>query len=310
MIDRESHRDRSLPTFITLVVAAFLLMTFDIRVSGGNVASGIRSGALQLLAPLQRAAAVVVDPIADLAESLAGLATLRAENQALRAEVARLQAEVAGSQNLQARLEVLEQVNDLEILSPDIPRTLANVFGRPDSLGSSFIIDKGSDHGIAVGHPVLDPFGYVVGKVVGVAPGYATVVPITQDREAVTVLVDGQVGILTSHVGSDVLTLEVFDAIEPLQSGDLVVTSAVSISFPQGLPVGEVMEDVELEGTALSADVRPFADPDDLQIVVVITWPPEPGTLATTTTAPAAGQNGSEVTSTTTGGQTPTTTGG
>ncbi|HEY7565333.1 MAG TPA: rod shape-determining protein MreC [Acidimicrobiia bacterium] len=305
MIDREPHRDRSLPTFITLVVAAFLLMTFDIRVAGGDVASGIRSGALQLLAPLQRVAAVVVDPIADLAESLAGLASLRAENSALKAEVARLQAEVASTQNLQARLEVLEQVNDLEILSPDIPRTLANVFGRPDTLGSSFIIDKGSDHGIAVGHPVLDPFGYVVGKVVEVAPGYATVVPITQDREAVTVLVDGQVGILTSHVGSEVLTLEVFDAIEPLQAGDLVVTSAVSVSFPQGLPVGEVTEDVDLEGTALSADVQPFADPDDLQVVVVITWPPEPGPSTATTATTLAG-----TVTTTTGGQSTTTTGG
>ena len=50
-----------------------------------------------------------------------------------------------------------------------------------------------------------------------------------------TVLVDGQVGSLVSHVGSDQLTLEVFDAIEPLQAGDLVVTSSVSVTFPQGL---------------------------------------------------------------------------
>jgi rod shape-determining protein MreC len=306
MIDRDSHRDRSLPTFITLLVAAFLLMTFDIRMAGGTVASGIRSGALQLLAPLQRVAAIVVDPIADLTESLAGLATLRAQNQALRAEVARLQAALAGSQDLAARVEVLEQVNDLEILSPDIPRTLANVVGATDLFGSSFNIDKGSDHGVSVGHPVLDPFGYVVGKVVSVAPGYATVVPITQDREAVTVLVDGQVGILTSHVGSDVLTLEVFDAIEPVQAGDLVVTSAVSVSFPQGLPVGEVIEDVELEGTALSADVRPFADPDFLRVVVIVTWPPEPG-ATTVTDVTSQGQGSgttptSEQSSTTTSG--------
>jgi rod shape-determining protein MreC len=211
-----------------------------------------------------------------------------------------LQAEQAGAQDLQARVEVLEQINDLEILDPDVAQTPANVIGRPDPFGPSFVIDKGTDDGVAVGHPVVDPNGYVVGKVVETAPGFAIVVPITQDREAVTVLVDGQVGSLVSHVGSDELTLEVFDAIEALQAGDLVVTSSVSVTFPQGLPVGEVTADVDLEGTAISAPVRLFAQPDTLRIVVVITWPPEPGTVETTTTAVIPGTPGD--TTTTTGG--------
>lgn len=285
MIDRDSRHDRAMPTFVTLVVAAILLMTVDVRLAGGSVSSAIRSSALSVLAPLQNLAAIVVDPVADLGEALTGLATLRAQNQALLAEVARLQAEQAGTQDLQARVEVLEQINDLEILDPDVAQTPANVIGRPDPFGPSFVIDKGTDDGVAVGHPVVDPNGYVVGKVVEAAPGFAIVIPITQDREAVTVLVDGQVGSLVSHVGSDQLTLEVFDAIEPLQAGDLVVTSSVSVTFPQGLPVGEVMADVDLEGTAISASVRLFAQTDTLRIVVVITWPPEPGAAEDTTTS-------------------------
>ena len=308
MIDRDSRRDRALPTFITLVVAAFLLMTIDVRLAGGSVSSNIRSTALSFLAPLQNLAAIVVDPVADLGEALTGLATIRAENQALLAEVARLQADQAGMQDLQARVEVLEQINDLEILDPDVAQTPANVIGRPDPFGPSFVVDKGTDDGVAVGHPVVDPNGYVVGKVVEAAPGFAIVVPITQDREAVTVLVDGQVGSLVSHVGSDQLTLEVFDAIEPLQAGDLVVTSSVSVTFPQGLPVGEIMTDVELEGTAISAPVRLFAEPDTLRIVVIITWPPEPGTAVdtTTTTLLTGDPTGSEpATSVPAGGTTP-----
>ncbi|HKZ19171.1 MAG TPA: rod shape-determining protein MreC [Acidimicrobiia bacterium] len=288
MLDRESRRDRTLPTFITLVVLAFLMMTFDVRLSGGELSRGIRSGALGVIAPLQNLAATVIDPVADLGDTLAGLATLRAENLALRQEVARLQAELAGSQDLMARLQVLEELNDLEIIDAETAQVAANVIGRPDPFGASFIIDKGSDEGVALGHPVADPFGYVVGKVVEVSPSNATVVPITQDREAVTVLVDGQVGTLASRFGSDFLDLEVFDAVEPLQAGDLVVTSSVSLTFPQGLPVGEVIDDAGLEGTSISASVRLFADPDSLRVVVVITWPPEPGEVAvgTPTTAP------------------------
>lgn len=307
MIDRDSRRDRALPIFVTLMVVGFLLMTVDVRLAGGSVSSTIRSTALSVLAPLQNLAAIVVDPVADLGDSLTGLATLRAENQALLAEVARLQAAQAGMQDLQARVDVLEQIHDLEILDPDVAQTPANVIGRPDPFGPSFVIDKGTDSGVSVGHPVVDPNGYVVGKVVEAAPGFAIVVPITQDREAVTVLVDGQVGSLVSHVGSDQLTLEVFDAIEPLQAGDLVVTSSVSVTFPQGLPVGEITEDVDLEGTAISAPVRLFAQTDTLRMVVVITWPPEPGTSepSPTTVVPS-----NPTGSTTTGSSGTSTTGG
>jgi rod shape-determining protein MreC len=307
MIDRDSRRDRALPIFVTLMVVGFLLMTVDVRLAGGSVSSTIRSTALSVLAPLQNLAAIVVDPVADLGDSLTGLATLRAENQALLAEVARLQAAQAGMQDLQARVDVLEQIHDLEILDPDVAQTPANVIGRPDPFGPSFVIDKGTDSGVSVGHPVVDPNGYVVGKVVEAAPGFAIVVPITQDREAVTVLVDGQVGSLVSHVGSDQLTLEVFDAIEPLQAGDLVVTSSVSVTFPQGLPVGEITEDVDLEGTAISAPVKLFAQTDTLRMVVVITWPPEPGTgePSPTTVVPS-----NPTGSTTTGSSGTSTTGG
>jgi rod shape-determining protein MreC len=298
--DRESRRDRSIPTFVTLVVIAFVLMTFDVRSSDTDLAGGVRSAALTVLAPMQRASAFVIDPIADLFDSLAGLATLRAENAALRAEVARMQAEGATFADDQARLVVLEQLYDLTLEDADTTRTVANVIGRPDLSESSFIIDKGSTDGVAIGHPVVDPNGYVVGRVTEVAGGFATVVPINQDREGVTVLVGGQNGILTSRLGTDLMVVEVFDAIEPLRQGDLVVTSSVSISFPAGLPVGEVSEDAALEGTALQARVAPFADIDTLRVVMVITWPVEPGIGETTTTSPATTTT-SESTSTTGG---------
>lgn len=305
MIERDSRRDRTLPTFITLVVIAFVLMTVDVRSSQADLAGRIRSVALTVLAPMQRASAFVIDPIADLFDSLAGLATLRAESAALKAEVARLQAERASSADDLARLLVLEQVHDLLLEDASTTRTPANVIGRPDLSESSFIIDKGSKHGVAVGHPVVDPNGYVVGRVTEVSGGFSTVVPITQDREGVTVLVAGQNGILSSRLGTDLMVVEVFDAVEPLTEGDLVVTSSVSISFPSGLPVGEVAENAGLEGTALRARVAPFADFDTLRIVVVITWPPEPGigeAVTTTTTAPDTSTTTSPDSTTTTGG--------
>ncbi|MFP3915787.1 MAG: hypothetical protein ACLFWM_12990, partial [Actinomycetota bacterium] len=87
--------DRALPTFITLVVIAVLLMTFDLRTEGQGVVGVMRGGAQTLLAPLQRSAAVVIDPVADFFDGVAGIASLRETNEALRAELARTQAALA-----------------------------------------------------------------------------------------------------------------------------------------------------------------------------------------------------------------------
>ncbi|HEY7703526.1 MAG TPA: rod shape-determining protein MreC [Acidimicrobiia bacterium] len=293
MIERELRRDRTLPTFITLLVLAFLLMTFDVRSAGGGMGLSLRVTAQELTAPLQKLAAAVIDPAVDLIEGVAGVAALRAENETLRNEVARLQGQLAGSADDLERLRVLEDLYDLRLAGLEGARTEANVIGRPDPFDPSLIIDKGSQDGIVAGQPVVDSQGYLAGQVVTVSSGYATVVPVTQSREAVTVLARGQVGTLQSVIGSDEMNLEIFDAHEPLLPGDLVLTSSVSVSFPAGIPVGEVIAPAEMEGTALTARVKAFSDPERLRVVVVLAWPTDPSLVgeeepATATTLPAA----------------------
>jgi rod shape-determining protein MreC len=277
MIDRGIGRDHTLPVFITLAVIAFLIMTFDVRTQGGAVGITVRGAAQTLIGPLQELSSAVVEPLTDLTEGLTSVATLQAENRLLKEEVAELRAELAKVEEDKARLSVLEQVFGLE-LDVEAVRTAANVIGRPDALDAALVIDKGSSDGIRPGHPVIDPFGNLVGKVLAVSPDYATVVPITRDQDGITVLVGEQTGIL-SALASEEMTLEVFDARTPLVAGQPVVTSAESIGFPQGILVGEVIEDAPLEGTAASGRVRPFTNPEQLRVVVVITWPVDPASF-------------------------------
>ena len=88
--ERESTRDRTLPTFVTLLVLAFLSMTVDVRVSERRSEPRNPKQRFKRSRSTSKPGGLVVDPVADLGGGLAGLATLRAENQALRAEVARL----------------------------------------------------------------------------------------------------------------------------------------------------------------------------------------------------------------------------
>jgi rod shape-determining protein MreC len=272
-------RGRMLPTLVTLVVIGVLLMTFDVRLEGGGVVGGLRNGTQTLVSPLQKGAAVVVNPVTDMIESLGNMAGLREENVALRTENAELTASLIQVQDQLARLELFEQLHDLEAAGNDLGRTVASVIGRPGAFDAALIINKGTSDGLAVGQPVVDTNGYVVGTVKNVTSGTAIIVPITANRQALTVIVGDQIGTLLAQPNSHLMRLEVFDAREPILAGDRVLTSAVSANYPAGLPVGVVLDDAAPSIDSLRTFVEPYVDSDTLRLVVVLAWPPDPVTI-------------------------------
>lgn len=277
---REFRDDRSLPLFVTLVVLSLVIMTFDIRAGGGGVMDSMRTGVNRVVGPLQAAATAVVDPVATLVENLRDVAGLRSENAALRAELARAQGDLAAVEQDRARLEVLEQILGLELDVEALVRTNANIIGRSDSVDELLKLDRGEEAGILAGHPVLDQNGYVVGRVLDSWNGGADVVPLTRDVEGITVSVGNQFGSLQPIVGSTEMILTVLESAEPVEAGDQVLTSQLSLAFPRALPVGEIVESAQPQGQTLTAVVRPFTDTNRLEAVIVVAWPPDPAAAA------------------------------
>ncbi|HXV70309.1 MAG TPA: rod shape-determining protein MreC [Acidimicrobiia bacterium] len=298
--------DRTVPTLVTLLVVGVLLMTFDVRSQGQGVTSVLRSGTQTIVAPLQKGAAFVVNPVLDLIDSLANIATLRETTIALEREVAELEAEIIALDDDMARLEFYEQLYDLETTGTDVGRTVAEVIGRPDPLDNALIIDKGTNEGIAVGQPVVDTNGYVVGSVQQVTSGTARVIPITVGADGVAVTVGEQLGVVTPQINDNILRLEVNPAREPVLAGEKVVTSSQSVRFPAGYPVGQVIVDAAPDGAGtLSTLVEPYMNPDNIRVVVILAWPPDPVAPVTETTTTTT-----STTSTTLGGSTTTSTTG
>lgn len=279
-------------------------MTFDVRSAGGGVTSVLRSGTQTIVAPLQKAAAFVVNPVVDMVDSLSNVVTLRETNLELQRQLAEKEAALIAVDDDLARLELYEQLYDLEATGTDIGRTVAEVIGRPDAFDSALIIDKGTSNGIAVGQPVLDTNGYVVGSVQQVTRGTATIVPITVGPDGIAVTVGDQLGVALPQVNENVLRLELNDARDPVFAGDRVVTSSQSVRFPAGYPVGVVIADAAPSGAdALTTEVEPYMNPDTLRVVVILAWPPDPVTAVAPELAPST-----TTTSTTLGEQSKTST--
>lgn len=266
--------DRAGGLFIGLLAVSFLLATFDVRAEGEGVGSVLREGTQALFSPVQRLATAVTRPVVGFIDGIADVATLRDENDRLSSRVAELEGLVRDAEELARRLEELEKINNLEP-----PGELAAITARIWSNGTSDFdhvrfIDRGSDHGVVKGHPVIDDNG-LVGRVDLVGEKWARVRLITDPRLGIGVRnqATNETGWVTGQ-GTRPLKLEMFDAGEAVAAGNTIVTDGSR--FPPGIVVGEVLYGAEFQaGFSLVTEVEPAIDTSRLDFVkVLVGWSP------------------------------------
>ncbi len=256
---------------VVLVVLSFLLMTFDIRASGGGVVGTLREGTQAVFAPVQAFATSLVSPVVDFIDGLANLAGLRDENEALRQRITELEATISEVGTLEAEIETLRNITDLTLPDDSIATRPARVIARGDNFDSSFIIDKGTGDGLVVGNPVVDEHGALVGEIRVVTASSATVLPIIRPTGAVTVESQtGETGVVLGQGGAKMI-LEVNPAAEPVFADYLLVTAGSS-KFPPALPVAEVIRSASPEAAKIRTEAVPLADFNRLKFVVVLQW--------------------------------------
>lgn len=261
--------DRSTSLMIVLVVVGFMLATFDVRSEGAGIGTTMREGVQTLFSPLQDVASAVTRPVVGFIDALSDIASLREENEALRLENEELKARVDQFGSVEAELEQLMELNDLEA-----PEDLSTVVARIASAGSSGFdhvryIDKGSSDGISIGNAVIDEQG-LVGRVDLVLDDRARVRLIMDPNVEVAVLdrSTSQAGIVRGDNDND-LVLLLFAADEPAREGSVIVTAGSR--FPPGITVGTITETaVDDAGFGLVTRVDPAVTFSRLDFVKVI----------------------------------------
>ena len=195
---------------------------------------------------------VVVSPlhyVADLPQSFAGwISDTLVSRSSLQEDNARLRKENLTLQAKQQKLATLETENmrlrDLLDSSFKIgDRVLiAELIGVDlDPYRQQVLVNKGSSSGIFLGQPVLDA-NAVMGQVIHVNRGNATVLLITDARHALPVRVNRN-GLRTMALGTgriSELELPNLPNNADIKQGDLLVTSGLGGRFPPGYPVAEV----------------------------------------------------------------------
>lgn len=262
--------------FVALVIASFVLMTFDIRSNGEGLASELRTGAQVLASPLQDGASAVVDPLVNVVDSMLNSTAYREELDRLRTENEELRLLAAETERLQREKDVFQQI--LNLPPSGIEETFAEVRGGTGPLETGFIITKGINQGVVVGNPVLNEAGILIGVVTEALDDTATVTPIIAVDFGIDVVTPREeLGVVNGLGVSDVFQLTLLNAEFPLLPGEILYTSGQTPGIPADLPVAEVVTLITPEGGLIqSNDVTPLADPSTLTLVRVVLFQSEP----------------------------------
>ena len=159
---------------------------------------------------------------------------LRLESLVLRQKIQQMISIRAENHRLRELLNTSEQLDD-QIL-------VAELIGvDPDPYTHHIIINKGEQHGVFVGQPILDAQG-LMGQVIEVLPYTSRVLLVADSNHAIPVQVNRN-GVRAIAVGSgklNELKLIYVPDTSDIKVGDQLVSSGLGGRYPKGYPLGEI----------------------------------------------------------------------
>lgn len=275
-------RHRNLIIFLGVLFLQALGLAVQVKRGGPDEQDTrlIRVWVVDAITPFERAFVRLQNGAGDLWQSYFFLRGVRAENRRLyeqieqmRLDQVRLSEDAEQAHRLQQLLAFKEQV-----IAKTVP---AQVIGSSGTdLSKSIYIDKGSDDGVGQDMPVITASG-VVGKVLRVYPSTALVLLINDQSSGVGALLEKSrlQGVVHGTPNGE-LMLEHIMSDEKVAPGEIVLSSGGDEIFPKGFPVGTVTNVSPGKEMFLNIKVKPAADLNRLEEVLVVTAKQERESIA------------------------------
>lgn len=260
-------------------ILAIVLLIVDSRMAS---LAALRQGVGTALYPLQRTLLIPRDVLNFGGDYVSEIARLRAENTELRRlEAANaktlLQAEQLAAENV--RLRETLGARDRTAVRSVVAEVL---YDARDQFTRKLVLDKGLQHGVLPGQPVIDARG-VIGQVTRTF-SHSSEVTLLTDRNATIPIEVQRTGLrsVAFGAGTGVMELRYLSSSADLRAGDTVVTSGLDSVYPSGLPVARVKR-VDRGGdyTFTRVLLEPVAAVDNSRMLLVLlidksTQPPPP----------------------------------
>jgi rod shape-determining protein MreC len=259
---------RILRVVIPLLLLHLTLISIQVEDPSGTLL--LKRWVLQAGSPVLNGTASLTRGAGSIWKNYLWLVGVRAENARLQEDVRQLT--LLNSSLVQAQAENARLRNLLDFRASEPYRTLgAHVVGRvPSFLSNTLYLDRGATDGLRPNQPVVSDGG-VIGRTVLVTSGGCQVQLITNADASVGVMIASTrlPGVLKG-TENQLLDLHYISNTEAVGVGDLIVTSGLDGIYPQGLPVGVVMESQEGKTGYRNIRVKPNADLLRIEQVLIL----------------------------------------
>lgn len=259
---------------LTILCTGMMLVTFGTDVFNRplNTVAGY------IIVPFQQGISKVGGWLSSRSEELVQIRTLLDENARLREEIAALTEENTLLQQDKYELNRMRELVALDEQYGEYQKVGARIIGRDSgNWYSSFIIDKGTEDGLAVDMNVIAGGG-LVGRITSVGPNWARVTSIICDNSNVSgmtlstednLMVAGDLKLMADNC---ITFSQLVDSHNRVVEGDKVVTSDISDKFLPNMLIGYINTiNKDNNNLTKSGLITPAVDFEHLSEVLVIT---------------------------------------
>ena len=259
---------------LTILCTLMMLVTFgtDIFNRPLNTAVGY------VVVPFQQGIGKLGSWISNRSEELVQIRQLLDENKRLKDEIARLTEENTLLQQDKYELNNLRELVDLSEQYGTYKKVGARIIGRDaGNWYTSFLIDKGTNDGMAVDMNVIAGGG-LVGRLTAVGPNWSRVTAIISDNSNVSgmTLATGDNLIVTGDLilmaENSIRFGQLVDSKNLVAEGDKIVTSNISDKYLPNILIGYINTiNMDSNNLTKSGYLTPAVDFEYLEEVLVIT---------------------------------------
>lgn len=248
---------------------SFALLVLDARF---GYVEGLRDVLALAAYPFQQAATAPVAIARRVGEFFVSQERLRAENSTLRADLLATARDAQRYETAESELAQLRRVSEMRVRLERRTIPAEVLYSGRDPYDYKVILDKGSQHAIDAGSPVIDADG-IVGQVTRVHALVSEVTLLTDKAQAIPVQVtrNGLRAVAFGAGASGTIELRFLPANADVRNGDRLVTSGIDGTYPPGLAVADVVH-VERDAAQAFARVicKPVAGVDRSRYVLVL----------------------------------------
>lgn len=260
-------------TIVLLSVAFCGMIIYSLQ----SDANGISSSVSTVVSPLQKIVYNINSRVKETVDFFLNFSEVKLENEQLKQKNVELANELIEYESLKDEVERLREALNFTESRSNYNYVGVNIIGYSgSSLSDGYIIDKGSNDGIAKNMVVVSYKG-LVGKVTKVSSNFAVVQSILNENIAVAVMdqqtrdATGVLQGLSDKKDTNMTVVYNLPIDSDVKEGDIIITSGLGKIYPKEIPVGTVVSVQEDNVKVMkSAVVEPFVNFNKLEELFVV----------------------------------------